>query len=158
MYAGAPLSFGVFRSRLPDAERPFRLPGGSWLSPLAFIVANLIILWAGWETDWKLGVAILIGYVILTVNRVFNLNPRAPVLDWRAAQWLPVYLIGMGVIVYVSDFGPLSDPLIPLWWDMAVVAVFGLVIYYWAMAVALPADRIQQMIDEVVIPEEETLL
>ncbi|MDP9250501.1 MAG: APC family permease, partial [Chloroflexota bacterium] len=42
MYAGAPLSFGVFRSRLPDAERPFRLPGGSWLSPLAFIVANLV--------------------------------------------------------------------------------------------------------------------
>jgi amino acid transporter len=158
MYAGAPLSFGVFRNRLPDAERPFRLPGGSWLSPLAFIVANLIILWAGWETDWKLGVAILLGYVILTVNRVFNLNTRAPVMDWRAAQWLPVYLIGMGVIVYVSDFGPLSDPLIPLWWDMAVVAVFGLVIYYWAMAVALPADRIQQMIDEVVIPEEETLL
>ena len=31
------------------------------LSPLAFIIANLIILWAGWDTDWKLGVSILIG-------------------------------------------------------------------------------------------------
>jgi amino acid transporter len=154
MYAGAPLSFGVFRSRLPDADRPYRLPGGSWMSPLAFVVANLLILWSGWTTDWKLGVAILIGYVILIVNRVFKLNPITPQLDLRAAQWLPVYLIGMGLIVYLSDFGPLQHPWFPLWWDMLAVAVFSLVIYYWAMAVALPAERIQRMIDEVVVPEE----
>jgi amino acid transporter len=157
MYAGAPLSFGVFRNRLPEAERPYRLPGGSWMSPLAFVVANLLILWSGWETDWKLGVAILIGYVILIGNRVFNLNPITPQLDLRAAQWLPVYLIGMGLIVYLSDFGPLSHPWFPLWWDMVVVAVFSLAIYYWAMAVALPAERIQRMIDEVVVPEEADL-
>ncbi|MFE9555528.1 APC family permease [Streptomyces sp. NPDC006692] len=154
MYAGAPLSFGVFRNRLPDTERPYRLPGGSWMSPLAFVVANLLILWSGWTTDWKLGVAILIGYVILIANRVFKMNPITPQLDLRAAQWLPVYLIGMGLIVYVSDFGPLKDPWLPLWWDMGAVAVFSLLIYYWAMAVALPTEKIQRMIDQVVIPEE----
>ncbi|MFF4185223.1 APC family permease [Streptomyces sp. NPDC001691] len=154
MYAGAPLSFGVFRNRLPNAERPYRLPGGSWMSPLAFVVANLLILWSGWSTDWKLGVAILIGYVILIANRVFKMNPITPQLDLRAAQWLPVYLIGMGLIVYASDFGPLKHPWFPLWWDMAVVAVFSLVIYYWALAVALPSEKIQQMIDQVVVPEE----
>ncbi|MFE4872010.1 APC family permease [Streptomyces sp. NPDC056682] len=154
MYAGAPLSFGVFRNRLPDTERPYRLPGGSWMSPLAFVVANLLILWSGWTTDWKLGVAILIGYVILIANRVFKMNPITPQLDLRAAQWLPVYLIGMGFIVYFSDFGPLKHPWFPLWWDMGVVAVFSLLIYYWAMAVALPTEKIQRMIDQVVIPEE----
>jgi amino acid transporter len=61
MYAGAPLSLGVFRRRLPDAHRPFVLPGATVLAPLAFVVANLLILWSGWKTDWKLGVAILIG-------------------------------------------------------------------------------------------------
>jgi amino acid transporter len=157
MYAGAPLSFGVFRDRLPDADRPYRLPGGSWMSPLAFVVANLLILWSGWTTDWKLGIAILIGYVILTANRVFKLNPITPQLDLRAAQWLPAYLIGMGLIVYLSDFGPLQHPWFPLWWDMLAVAVFSLAIYYWAMAVALPAERIQRMIDEVVAPEEAEL-
>ena len=29
MYAGAPLALGVFRSRLPDAERPYRLPAAA---------------------------------------------------------------------------------------------------------------------------------
>ncbi|MFG2142945.1 APC family permease [Streptomyces sp. NPDC048696] len=154
MYAGAPLSFGVFRNRLPDADRPYRLPGGSWMSPLAFVVANLLILWSGWETDWKLGVAILIGYVILVANRVFKMNPIQPQLDLKAAQWLPVYLIGMGLIVYASDFGPLKHPWFPLWWDMAVVAGFSLAIYYWALAVALPTEKIQRMIDQVVVPEE----
>ena len=127
---------------------------GEVLSPLAFIVANFIILWSGWTTDWKLGVAILIGYVILITNRLFKLNPTAPELDFRAAQWLPVYLVGMGLIVYLSDFGPLKSPVFPLWWDMLVVAAFSLVVFYWAMRVALPAERIQRMVDEVVVPEE----
>ncbi len=157
MYAGAPLSLGVFRRRLPDATRPYRLPAAGFLSPLAFVISGLIILWSGWETDWKLGVAILIGYVILIVSRVFHLNDREPVLDWRAASWLPVYLVGMGLIVYLSDFGPLKSPVFGLWWDMLVVAIFSLVIYYWAMAVALPAEKIQQMVSEVVLPEEEAL-
>ncbi|TDW13992.1 amino acid/polyamine/organocation transporter (APC superfamily) [Kribbella kalugense] len=157
MYAGAPLSLGVFRRRLPDAHRPYRLPGATWLSPLAFVVANLLILWSGWMTDWKLGIAILIGYVILIGNRVFKLNPIMPQLDLRAAQWLPVYLVGMGLIVYLSDFGPLKHPWFPLWWDILVVAVFSLAIYFWALAVALPTEQIQRMVDQVVVPEEANL-
>ncbi|GAA1616569.1 MULTISPECIES: APC family permease [Kribbella] len=157
MYAGAPLSLGVFRRRLPNENRPYRLPGAVWLSPLAFIVANLLILWSGWDTDWKLGVAILIGYVILVANRVFKMNPITPQLDLKAAQWLPVYLIGMGLIVYLSDFGPLKHPWFPLWWDIGAVAVFSLIIYYWAIAVALPAERITDMVNQVVLPEEADL-
>jgi amino acid transporter len=155
MYAGAPLSFGVFRRRLPDAERPWRLPYGEVFSPIAFIVANFIILWSGWNTDWKLGVAILIGYALLVGNYVLKLNPVEPVLDWRAAQWLPVYLVGLGVIVYLSDYGPLDNPVIGLWWDMLVMAAFSLVIYYWALNVALSTEKIDEMIEEVVLDEEE---
>jgi amino acid transporter len=153
MYAGAPLSLGVFRRRLPDAERPYRLPAAEVLCPLAFIVSNFIIMWATWQTVWKLGIAILIGYVILIGNRALGLNDRAPHLKWRSASWLPVYLVGMGIISYLSTFGGRGD--LKLWWDMAVVAAFSLVIYYWALAVALPADEIEDMINEVVIPEEE---
>jgi hypothetical protein len=118
-------------------------------------VANLLILWSGWDTDRKLGVAIPIGYVILVATQVFKLNPIQPVFNWRSAQWLPVYLVGMGLIVHVSDFGPLHSPWLPLWWDMLVVAAFGLVIYYWALSVSLTRQQIEQMIGEVVIPEEE---
>jgi amino acid transporter len=155
MYGGAPLSLGAFRRRLPDADRPYRLPMAMVLTPVAFIIANLIILWAGWDTVWKLGVSILIGYAILIGNRLLHLNPHKPTLDWKAASWLLPYLVGMGLIVYLSDFGPKGDnALIPFGWDALVVAAWSSVIYAWAMAVALPKEDIEEMIGEVVAPEE----
>ena len=155
MYAGAPLSLGVFRRRLPDADRPYRLPAAQLLCPAAFVVSNFIIMWATWETVWKLGVAILIGYAVLIINRLFKLNERAPHLKLRSASWLPVYLVGMGIISRLSTFGGTGD--LKLWWDMLVVAIFSLIIYYWALAVALPTEEINEMIEEVVTPEEEGL-
>jgi hypothetical protein len=64
----------------------------------------------------------------------------------------------MGLIVYLSDFGPLKHPWFPLWWDMVAVALFSLVIYYWALAVALTTEQITEMVTEVVVPEETGLL
>jgi len=155
MYAGAPLSLGAFRKRMPDVERPFRLPMAQVLCPLAFSISGLVILWTTWDTDWKLGVAILIGYVILIGNRLLHLNEQKPMLDWRAASWLPAYLVGMGVIVYISSFGPMDDPILPFLWDMLVTVVFSFAIFYWAIEVSLSKEKIEQMMEEVVLPEEE---
>ena len=128
-----------------SARTGCRRPGSCRRWPSS--IANLIILWTGWDTVWKLGVTILIGYAILVGNRVLGLNPHKPTLDWRAASWLPPYLIGMGLILYFSDFGPKGDDaLIPFGWDMLVVGVLELVIYYWAMEVALPTEMIEEMI------------
>jgi amino acid transporter len=157
MYAGAPLSLGAFRRRMPDADRPYKVPAAGFMAPFGFIISGLVILWSGWDTDWKLGVAILIGYAILAVSRVFKLNDKSPHLHWRSASWLPAYLVGLGLIVYVSNFGPLGDPWFGDWTGIVVVAAFSLVIYYWAMQVALPSEEIEEMVNEVVLPEEEGL-
>jgi hypothetical protein len=37
---------------------------------------------------------------------------------------------------------------------MAVVAALSLAIYYWAIAVALPTDRIEEMIGDVELVDE----
>jgi hypothetical protein len=155
MYAGAPLALGVFRRKLPESDRPYRLPAAGVLSPLAFVVANFLILWSGWTTDYELGIAILLGYVILALNHVFRLNPRRPEFEVRSAVWLPVYLVGMGLIVYLSDFGPTANPVFPLWWDMVAVAAFTLAIYFWAQRVALPAQKIHALIDGTASPTGE---
>jgi len=155
MYAGAPLAYGVFADRLPHHERPYRLPAGSVLSPLSFVVANLIIYWAGWHTLWRLGVAIVLGYVLLGGYARYAIAkglPDAPRLDWKAAQWLPVYLLGMGVISWQGGFGGGSGH-IALWWDILLIAVFSLAIYYWARAAASPAEDIERSIDEVVVTD-----
>jgi amino acid transporter len=146
MYAGAPLAYGVFASRHPDRPRPYQLRGGAVIAPLSFFIANMLIFWAGWTTAWKLGIAIAIGYLVIGLNYVFRLNPRSPRLDWRAAQWLPVYLLGMGVITWQGSYGQGTGNL-PLGWDFVVVAAFSFAIYYWARAVALPAATTDEYID-----------
>ena len=161
MYAGAPLAFGVFRTKLPGMERPYRLPGGAVMAPLAFVVANLVIFWSGWSTLEGLAAAILVGYVILIGTRVFNANPIKPVLDLKAAQWLPVYLLGLGFIEWISDFGPghsflFKKPYLDNWWiDIIVVALFSLAIYYWAQMTALPTEKIEESIASMHVEELE---
>lgn len=154
MYAGAPLAYGVFSERLPGYERPYRLPAGSILSPVSFVVANLIIYWAGWNTLWRLGIAIVLGYLLLggyAVYAVVKRLPDAPRMDWKAAQWLPVYLVGMGLISWQGGFG--GSGRIALWWDILLIAVFSLVIYYWARATASQAAQIERSIQEVVVTD-----
>ncbi len=150
MYAGAPLAMSAFRKELPEADRPYRVPGGEVVSPIAFIIANMLIYWSGFETVWKLGVVIVIGYVLIGFFMAFDQN--RPPLDWKSATWLPVYLVGLGVISWQGQFSggavaaPLNTGRIPFWWDMLVVAVFSLIIYYWARVTCLPK---REMLDLV---------
>jgi amino acid transporter len=152
MYAGAPLSLGAFRSQVPDHERPYRMPGAIWLTPVAFIIANLIIYWSGLEVIWKLGVCIVIGYVLIGISMAFDKD--RPPLDWKSAQWLPVYLIGMGIISWQGQFsggavkGPLNTGHLHFGIDMLVVALFSLGIYYWAQATKLPKEEMLLLVEK----------
>ena len=102
MYAGAPLSVGAFRGQVPEANRPYRMPA-AWCSPrLAFVVADLLIYWSGFEVIWKLGVVLVIGYVLIGICMAFD--PQRPPLDWKSAVWLPVWLIGMGIISWQGQY------------------------------------------------------
>ena len=151
MYAGAPLAMGAFRRQVPEADRPYRVPAGGVIAPLAFIIANMLIYWSGFETVWKLGVVIIIGYVLIAVCMAFDEN--RPPLDWKSAQWLPFYLIGIGIISWQGQYSggavaaPLNTNHIPFWWDMLVVAAFSLVIYYWAMATRLPKAEMLNLVE-----------
>lgn len=146
--------YGVFADRLPNHERPYRLPAGKIVAPLSFVVANLIIYWTPWDTVWRLGFAILLGYVLLGSYAWYAIRkglPDAPRLDFKAAQWLPAYLVGMGVISWLGGFG--GKGTLPLWWDMLIVSVFSLGIYYWAMATASKSEEIERSIEEVVVTD-----
>ncbi len=151
MYAGAPLSLGAFRGQVPEANRPYRVPAAAVLSPLAFIIAGLIIYWSGFETIWKLGVVLVIGYVLIGASMAFD--KERPPLDWKSAMWLPVYLIGMGIISWQGQFsgGAVAPPLntnhIPFWWDMVIVAAFSLVIYYWAQFTKLSKEEMELLVE-----------
>jgi amino acid transporter len=162
MYAGAPLSLGAFRRQVPDADRPYRMGGAAVIAPLAFIIANMIIYWSGFLVIWKLGIALVIGYILIGISMAYDKD--RPPLDWRSAQWLPPYLIGMGIISWLGQFSgapsspaplpPTNSGLIPFWWDMLVVAIFSLIIYYWAQATRLPREEMLNLVGRQAAPAE----
>ena len=156
MYAGAPLSLGAFRRQIPEADRPYRMQAAWFFAPAAFVVADLLIYWSGFEVIWKLGIVLVIGYVLIGISMAFD--PQRPPLDWKSAVWLPAWLIGMGLISWQGQYSgaPSSDkhPLPPtntlhigFWWDMLVVAAFSLAIYYWAMYTRLPRDEMLLLVN-----------
>jgi amino acid transporter len=167
MYAGAPLALGALRLQKPELPRAYRLPFGRVLSPLAFILANFIVYWAGWSTYSTLMVVLLIGYVLMIISRMLNLNSNQPEIDWGSAVWLFPYLIGMGVISFFGGFGQggiigsvgvFKNVLVggnghlALYWDLLVLAIFSLIIYYGAMAKRLSPEKVDHYVREVYPP------
>jgi amino acid transporter len=155
MYAGAPLSLGAFRKQVPDASRPYRMPGAVIMAPLAFIFCCEIIYWSGFDTIWKLGICVVIGYILIGTSMAFD--SQRPPLDWKSATWLPVFLLGMGIISWQGRYcsnGPArvagascsATARIPFWWDIGIVAVFALIIFFWAQAVRLPRQEMQDLV------------
>jgi amino acid transporter len=153
MYAGAPLAMGAFRLRLPDADRPYRQPAGAVVAPLAFVVAGLLIYWSGFETLWKLGVAIILGYVAILMYRADR--PGISQINWARSAWIGAYLLGMGLISWQGQYGPQNTGRIKFPYDILVVAVFSLAIYYWAIYSSLSTEEIEQRIADQSAPAEE---
>jgi amino acid transporter len=151
MYAGAPLSLGAFRRQVPDAIRPYRMPGALVLAPVAFIVADLLIYWSGFEVIWKLGIVLVIGYVVMAIMMAFD--SQRPKLQWKSALWMPVWLIGMGIISWQGQYSggavaaPLNTGHIHFWWDILITAVFSVAIYYWAMYSRLPREEMLELVN-----------
>lgn len=148
-YGLQPLSLTALRRQAPDLTRPYRLQLAEVIAPVAFIIANLIIYWSGWETDWRLGVAIILGFIVLALNYVLSPADRKPSLDWKAAYWIVPYLAGLTLISFIGarDFG--GRGVIPFGWDALVVAVFSIVIYVVALNLRLPDETAQQYIVEL---------
>lgn len=146
MYAFAPVSLAALNMRDPDRPRPYRVPIPKVMIPAAFVSANLIIYWGGFESQWKLLTAIFIGRVIFEIALRRSKDMRRDDIDWRAASWIWPWLIGMTIIGLLGRYGTGAHLTLPDWWDLVVVIVFSLVIFYYAVSLAMDADKIQAAI------------
>ncbi len=168
MYAGAPVALGAMRRQKPDLPRSYRLPAAEILAPFAFAGAGWVILFSGWQTYSTLVVALLLGYGLIYLSYAFKANPRAPAMDWQAAPWIIGWIIGMGIISYLSDFGAggiiggigffkhvldqggTDD--IGLWGGVIASGIFSLIVYYWAISARLPAHKVDEYVRDVYPP------
>ena len=146
IYAAQCLSLAAMRHQLPDHPRPFRLPAVKVLAPTGFVISNLIVLFAGWTTDWKLFAAIAIGLVLLTISQLTRQPEDRVELDWGSSVWMWPWLVGLMALSYLSSFDGGKNTL-HFGVDMAVTAVFSFAIYYFALSRRLPEAKVREQLE-----------
>ena len=113
----------------------------------AFVSANLIIYWSGFEATWKILAAIFLGRVVFEIALHRSGDVRREDIDWRAASWIWPWLIGLTLIGLLGRYGNGAEILLPDWIDLGVVIIFSLVIFYYAVGLAMSPDAVHDAIE-----------
>lgn len=148
MYAFAPVSLAALQDRDPDRPRPYRCPFPKFMNPFAFIAANLIIYWGGFEATWKLLTGIFIGRVVFEIALRRRHDVRRQDIDWRAASWIWPWLIGMTIIGLLGRYGKGAHMALPNWIDLLVVIAWSLIIFYYAVSLAMETEQVHAAVEK----------
>lgn len=140
-----PIAVVALRQLAPDRERSFKLPAVHLIALLAFIISTLVIYWSGWHTIWRLGLALLAGFILLIVRYRHSLHD----IDGAQALWLIPYLSGIGIISYLGDYGDGALNVIPFGWDIVICSIFAAVIFALALRSKLPQEKFEIYISEI---------
>ena len=146
-FGSGPLALLAMRRNLPRQRRPFRLPAAGAIVYLAFLSSNLIVYWSGWDTVWKLMIAVGLGYVVLAVHEV-RYAQSTPPLQWRSGLWVVVWLAGLTLLSWLGNYPAASSHagnlgVLGVGRAVLVFAVFSALIEWLAVARSLPTADVE---------------
>lgn len=104
-YALGPVCLLSLRKQLPKRQRKFKLPFGTAWATVAFFICTMLSYWSGWAIIWKLDIFITIGYVIFLIYYAIIGRKTIDNIDFKSSIWLWLYLIGLGILSYLGNFG-----------------------------------------------------
>jgi hypothetical protein len=129
------------------------------LCPLAFMFANCIVYFAGWSNVFWLYVFIVVGFAIFGIYQAARPAERRTAIEWRSAYWIIPWLAGLGVISWPGQypssvttvFDLMLNPTLNIgqWWDLGLIAIFSLAIFYWATRSGMSRPKVIQAVEAV---------
>jgi amino acid transporter len=119
-YSISAISAEAFRRAAPEHVAGW-IKGMRVLAPASFVVASLILYWAGWK---ELRIALPVLLVAVAVYLYQQARERIGREDVRAGAWLVVYLVAILLVSALGSFD--GTDTIPAPWDSVAVAVIGL--------------------------------
>jgi amino acid transporter len=157
MYGFAPVAAVSLRKSDPDRVRPYKVPGLNFIAPFSFIVSGLIIYWSGTSNLVKLDLGVMFFLILYFIARRLD-RTQAP-MDFMAGSFAIPWIIGLTIISifggsyvggYTRVLGIAIDRHLPFWWDMGVITVFSLIIYFDAINSRLGPERVNANVREAV--------
>jgi amino acid transporter len=124
-YAMGPIALLCMRLELPQQKRAFKLPFAYIICPLAFYFCNLLSYWTGWDTIYKLTIAMLVGLAVYAVT-IWRARMTWQDTGLQTGLWVVPYFSGLVLISYLGSFG--GKNIIPFGWDFLVIGIFSLTI------------------------------
>lgn len=131
-YIVGPISLIVLRKTQPSMHRPFLLPKAKFVALLAFYICNLLIFWTGWQTVYKMMIALSIGFLFY-VYRSYRHEQHAWWSQWKTSWWIFPYFIAMLVISYLGTFGE-GKNIISFGVDFLVIGLLTIGVFYGALS------------------------
>jgi amino acid transporter len=146
-FGSGPLVLLAMRRHLPTRERPFRLPAPGVIAYLAFLSSNLIVYWSGWDTVWKLMLAVVAGYIVLAVHEL-RYPRNTPPLQFRSGLWVAVWLAGLTLLSWMGSYPAVSDHagnrgVLGFGVAIVVFAVFSALILWLAVSRSLSREHME---------------
>ncbi|HYW70165.1 MAG TPA: APC family permease [Pyrinomonadaceae bacterium] len=135
MYAFAPVSLAALQKIDPARPRFYRVPAPQLVLPAAFCSANLIIYWGGFDTTWKLAVAVAVGLTLFGLGAWRKQTGAFRTL--RNAAWIAPWLAGQLLIGWLGRYGEGARYVLPDWIDILVILGFALATFYGAVRLSL---------------------
>jgi amino acid transporter len=160
-YLTGPVSVMTLRRTAPELHRPLRIAGLPLIAGLAFVFATELLYWAKWPLT---GEIILLMVVALPVYLYYQF--KAGWHDFgrqlKGAAWLIAYLPAIALASWAGSTTFGGRGYIPYGWDLGLVAVLGVVFYFWGLKCgwrtpSVEAVRMEahQHPDAVLVPPDE---
>jgi amino acid transporter len=132
-YAAVSVSLPILRRTKPDVDRPFKLPAGTLLALLGFVLSTVLVYWASWPWTIVGGILTLVGFPLFLLIKEHR-------FEWRKSGWIWVYVIGIILISLLGDTNFVFDNFLPIGpmnilvmpYDLVVLIIFSILIFYWA--------------------------
>ncbi len=150
------LSYGIgpivllgLRLAMPEEKRAFRLKGAWVVAPIAFIVSNLIILWAGFGTADFLFALLLALFVVYAAYYFLVRRGSHEDFGWRTTWWLVPYFGGMWLISAIGPTDLGGYGLLSMLWASIVVAILSLAILALALKTSMSNEEVRRTAAEM---------
>lgn len=142
-YITGPVTVMTLRRTGQNLYRPLRLKGLSFIAPLGFVMASLVLYWARWPLTGQVLFIIMIGLPVYFYYQA-KIKWKGFRQNFSAGLWMVVYLLCMMTISYLGSqkFGGIN--VIPFGWDMVVITCLSLVFYRWAIKSGFQSEYLEQ--------------